>query len=262
MEGEITVMLSFGNDMLEAAAFQLALDMGCDPQDFLKSSDTIVSSRLSPGRRNIRPEKDFLRLATMGNGVVASISPEIFTFTKALLGEMNESIEVFDAKGVYFINKELEKYGKALGAFHQYYLPSAPYNYSEADGYKLEVFEGSDISKLYEYGKFPNALLYNTDQIRRDVLAVCLFNGSSIAGIAGASNDSERFWQIGIDIMPEYRNKGLATEIVSKITKEILMRGAIPYYGTWWSNIASRKVAKKCGYFPAWAETYAVDNNR
>ena len=252
-------MQQFNNDMLEAAAFQLALDMGCKPQDFLKSENTIVSSRLSIGRRMIRIDKDFFRLSTMGNGVVASVSPEIYTFTAALFQEMKNTIEVFDAKGIYFINKELEKYSKVIGAFHQYYLPLTPYNYIENDGYKLEVFEGENVSELYTLGEFPNALLYNNNATRRDVLAVCLFNGNSIAGIAGASNDSERFWQIGIDIMPEYREKGIATELVSRITKEILMRGAIPYYGTWWSNIPSVKVANKSGYFPAWVETYAVD---
>ena len=89
--------------------------------------------------------------------------------------------------------------------------------------------------------------------------AVCAFNGSSIAGMAGASNDSQRFWQIGIDVRPEYRGKGLAADLVCSLTKEVFSLGAIPYYGTWAGNIASQNTALKCGYYPAWTEVIAFE---
>ena len=251
-------MLKFKNDMIEAAAEQLSVDLACSPFDFLKDTNTTVFSKLMFGRRIFKEEKDFFHLATFGNGTVASVDPQIHSFAEALLSKM-DGVKIFDAEGVYIINKELEKYGKVLAAFNQYYLPRTPYKLPVACDFKLELYEGDQISLIYDNAVFQNALLYKNTGTRRDVLAVCAKNADKIIGMAGASNDSERFWQIGIDVLPEFRQNGLATLLVSTLTHEILMRGAIPYYGTWWSNIASQNVAQSCGYYPVWAEMYAID---
>lgn len=247
------------NEMIEVAAVQLAQDLGCQPRDFFKRENTIVISRLSQGRRNLMTERDFFRMATFGNGVVISAASEMYCFATALMEQYKNPIEVFDAKGIYVINSELQKYGKAMGQFHQYYLPISPYIYADDEETDLKVYEGEKIQQLYGNANFQNALLYRTEGVRKDVLGVGAYLGDTLVGVAGASDDSERFWQIGIDVLPEYRNKGIATLLVSRITKEILRHGAIPYYGTWWSNIASMKVAYRCNYYPAWSETYAVN---
>lgn len=70
--------------------------------------------------------------------------------------------------------------------------------------------------------------------------------------------DTDLLYQIGIDVLPQYRNNGIAVTLTSILTEEILKMGKIPYYGTCWANIASRKVARKCGYFPAWVEMNAI----
>ncbi len=251
-------MNGFRNDMLNAAGLQLALDMACTPEDFLKSENTIVRSELLSGRREFSYDQNFFRAACFGNGTVFSVSPEIYTFTAAFSKQLS-GVEVFDAKGIYFINKELEKYDKAVGAFSQYYLPDVKSVPNTDCGIKTVVFEEKDIPQLYRYKQFKNALCFKSEGQRRDVLAVCAVNGGDIAGMAGASSDSERFWQIGIDVMPQYRCRGIATHLVSRLTFEIMRRGAVPYYGTWWSNIPSRSVAKKSGYYPAWVEINAVN---
>ena len=251
-------MLTFKNDMIEAAAEQLAIDLACAPTDFLKESNTTVFSNLMFGRRNFKFEKDFFRIACFGNGAVASVDPQMHSFSEVLLQKF-EGVKLFDAEGVYIINKELEKFGKVLGAFNQYYLPKTPYQYPTSCEFRLELYENEQLVSLYDNKEFQNALLYNNNLTRRDVLAICAKNGDNVIGMAGASNDSDRFWQIGIDVLPEFRQKGLATLLVSTLTQEILMRGAIPYYGTWWSNIASRSVATNCNYYPVWVEMNAID---
>ena len=78
-----------------------------------------------------------------------------------------------------------------------------------------------------------------------------------IIGMAGASADSETMWQIGIDVLPEYRGRGIGTNLVTLLKNEVLKRGKIPFYGTVESHLNSQNIAISAGFFPAWAELYS-----
>ena len=65
-------------------------------------------------------------------------------------------------------------------------------------------------------------------------------------------------WQIGVDTLERYRNRGVAKATVSAITEYMLEKGIVPYYSTFESNAASRAVAGALGYKTAWIEM----NNR
>ena len=80
------------------------------------------------------------------------------------------------------------------------------------------------------------------------------YENREIVGVAGASNDTDQIWQIGIDVVPEKQKQHVATDIVKIISNEVLKRGKIPYYGTAWSNIASKRGAINAGYKPVWVE--------
>ena len=75
-----------------------------------------------------------------------------------------------------------------------------------------------------------------------------------ILGMAGASADSPMMWQIGINVEPEARGKGVAALLVTLLKNDILERGVLPFYGTAMSHIASQRVALAAGFRPAWAE--------
>jgi len=251
------------NEIIKSAAEQLARDYACEPGDFFAQRNRVSKARLIPGRRELRGEADFFKIATFGGVAVASVSAEMVHFTKALLAkyDVKESAELFSAAQLYLINKELSKWGKTIGANSIFYLPKTPCLYQPKGDFNIRVYNEAEIKAvLYKYKGFNHALLYsNKAQGRRDVSAVCAFEGGKLAGMAGASSDSAEFWQIGIDVKPEYRGRGLAADLVSVLTREVFMRGAIPYYGTWGGNIASQKVALKCGYYPAWSEAVAFN---
>ena len=61
-------------------------------------------------------------------------------------------------------------------------------------------------------------------------------------------------WQIGVDVLPDYRKNGIASALTSRLAAEIFARGKVPFYCTAWSNIRSVRNAIKCGFIPAWAE--------
>ena len=73
-------------------------------------------------------------------------------------------------------------------------------------------------------------------------------------GFAACSADCDTMWQIGVDVLPQYRRKGIASTLTSVLASEIIDRGKIPFYCCAWSNIKSARNAIKSGFRPAWAE--------
>ena len=61
-------------------------------------------------------------------------------------------------------------------------------------------------------------------------------------------------WQIGIDVLPEYRRQGVAGALTSTLACEILARGKVPFYCCAWSNVRSAGNAVRSGFRPAWVE--------
>ncbi|MBP3195726.1 MAG: GNAT family N-acetyltransferase, partial [Butyrivibrio sp.] len=61
-------------------------------------------------------------------------------------------------------------------------------------------------------------------------------------------------WQIGINVDPEVKAKGIGKMLVTLLKNEILGMNRLPYYGTSMSHIVSQKVALGSGFVPAWAE--------
>jgi len=88
-----------------------------------------------------------------------------------------------------------------------------------------------------------NAIQYDINHPRPDVIVIYAMWGNEVAAMAGSSADSSLMWQIGIDVSPKFRNKGLATSLVSNLAIMIMERGVVPYYGTASSNIESQAVA-------------------
>lgn len=66
----------------------------------------------------------------------------------------------------------------------------------------------------------------------------------------------ETMYQIGVDVLPEYRRKGIAASLTSRLAMEILKLGKAPFYCAAWSNLPSVRNAIKCGFRPAWVELF------
>ncbi len=64
--------------------------------------------------------------------------------------------------------------------------------------------------------------------------------------------------KVRVDVLPEYRNSGMGTYLVAKLTRELLKRDMVPFYSASVTNIGSQMVASRCGYIPAWVDTYGT----
>lgn len=68
--------------------------------------------------------------------------------------------------------------------------------------------------------EWSNALCEKRKEL--DVLGVGAYDGSKLVGLAGCSADCDCMWQIGVDVLPEYRRQGIACTLTSHLAMEIL----------------------------------------
>lgn len=229
--------------ILEVVRHQLALDMNCNVQDFLNDGVVFCEAKLNEGRRMFDRQTPYLEIATMGRGIVVSADADILDKVKPVIKDKFRD-DLFFAPFLF---------GHSL-----YYIPDIgiikklPFS----DQFTFHVREGKEIYELYDIPGFKNAIQYDKDSAHPDVLALYAMKGNEIVGMAAASADSKTMWQIGIDVLPEFRNAGIAVCLVSNLAVMIIERGIIPYYGTASSNIASQAVAHRSGFMPAWMCTY------
>lgn len=238
------------------ARMQLAKDLACSPRDFTRPSNTVMPFQVQEGRRPFQ-EREFLYVACFGRGAVFSVDPLIQGAVEEAAAR-RKGPEWFEHGTMRELDRILEPHGWEMGDVHLAYLPEFLLRRADSGLAPVRWFEGAAVRQLYENPSFPNALTYRPDSFRPDVLAVasCDEKGE-ITGLAGASADSRKFWQIGIDVLPGNRREGLGSYLVNLLTAEIIRRGVIPYYATQAGNIASQSIARKCGYYPAWVEMHA-----
>ncbi len=109
----------------------------------------------------------------------------------------------------------------------EYYLPDVKHLQRLSCDYECKVLTQPDFADLYT-PEWSNALCEERKEL--DVLGVGAYHEGKLVGLAACSADCEDMWQIGMDVLPEYRRKGIASAIVSNLAVEILERGKVPFY--------------------------------
>ncbi|MCL2029994.1 MAG: GNAT family N-acetyltransferase [Oscillospiraceae bacterium] len=232
------------HEMLRIVQSQLATDLNCSPDDFNRDGFVFCEAKENPGRRPFPRGERHFDMLTMGSAVIVSATPDILPFLREQLDGKNR----YDAFNMPFVH------GQGL-----YFLPDNPQPLPMPNGFEVKRLERNEIMKLYDLYQrddFSNAIQFDPNHPRPDVLAVLAMEGGKAAGMAGASADCGMMWQIGIDVRTEYRNRGIAAALTNRLAIEILERGKIPYYAAAICNIASQRTAYRAGFKPAWACVY------
>lgn len=238
---------------------QLAIDFNCAPEDFDKKENVITLAKDNQGRRIYGPHKEFFSMVTLGGNAVISADASMHRWLEQWSAG-KEGFWLFEHNHLMELEAELQKYGKKLWQSHHMFLPKPSVDNSSV-AFEIKWFEQEDIMALYGREEFSNALCEKFLPERPDMLAVGAMQGERIVGLAGASADTELFWQIGIDVLPEYRGAGIGTKLVQLLKDEVFRRGAIPFYGTSLSNLHSWNIALNCGFYPAWVEIETMEKD-
>lgn len=240
-------------EILEIALQQSAYDSGCAPEDFLKEKNVVVESKEDARARRYLTQPFDCDLVSYGGNIVASVRGDMMEVVRAYI-DRYPAEHCFETPNLHILNDELQKQGLRVCFMAEYFLPDLDKLCALPCAYETRVLKQPDFADLY-IDTWGNALCEKRKEL--DVLGVGAYDGDKLIGLAACSADCDTMWQIGIDVLPEYRKKGIASALTSQLAMEILARGKVPFYCAAWSNIKSVRNAIKSGFRPAWVELTA-----
>jgi len=240
-------------DILRTAVAQSAIDYGCTAEDFFRSEPVAVRSVPHPDARKYLTLPFDCSLCSYGSNVVASANAALMEPVRTYLQKFPVE-HCFETPNMHVLDDVLQPYGLKICFMAEYFLPEVELLKELPCTYEMRILEQKDFAALYK-PEWSNALCEKRRHL--DVLVVGAYDGEKLIGLAGCSADCEEMWQIGIDVLPEYRRQGIASALTSKLALEILRRGKVPFYCAAWCNIKSVRNAIRSGFRPAWVEMTA-----
>ncbi|MDO5155957.1 MAG: GNAT family N-acetyltransferase [Eubacteriales bacterium] len=236
--------------ILQIAMEQSAIDSNCNVEDFLKKENVVVESKANPEARRYLKLPHICDLTSYGNNIVATITEEYREIVEHYIDKYAME-HCFETPNMHVLNEAFRPYGFGVCFMAEYFLPDMNVLEALPCEYELRVLTQEDFAELYK-PEWSNALCEDRKQL--DVLGVGAYDNDKLIGLAGCSADCDTMWQIGIDVLPEYRKQGIASALTSRLALEILNRGKVPFYCCAWSNIKSARNAIKSGFHPAWVQ--------
>lgn len=242
-------------DTLKALLYkQIGLDYCCTEAEVKSLRNQFhVFTPLEGRRRFQQDENCFLRVCVMKNKLY-------FAGDERILAWCRKKFE--DTDGAWFmesgtlreLDRKLAEYGYGIDFMHPFYVsyePSAP----EKCPYEIRYYRGAEIEAFRGDRRWANAFTFNPTA--PDEIGVAALQDGKMIGMAGVSHDSPYMWQIGIDVLPEARGKGIGVTLVKLLKNEILKAGRIPYYGAAFSHTVSQNIAIRSGFHIAFVELTA-----
>lgn len=243
-------------DILTIALEQSAYDCNCSPEDFLSDRHVMTISRAHPKARKYIPLPLQCDLVSYGNNIVAQTSPELAeTVSKYLQTYPLE--HCFETPNLHKLDEWLEPYGLKSCFMAEYFLPDVEILKALPCPYELRILHQEDFQTLY-LPLWSNALCEQRKEL--DVLGVGAYDDGKLVGLAACSADCDTMYQIGVDVLPQYRRQGIAAALTSRLALEILKLGKVPFYCAAWCNLKSVRNAIKSGFRPAWVEVTAREH--
>ena len=241
--------------ILKIAMQQQAIDYNCAPEDFCSCENKVVISKENPKARAYLRLPFFCALTSFGNNIVASVNADIVDFvSEYITGKRIE--DCFTPPGIFTLNDELRKHGSEISFCAQRHLPDVNLIKPISCGYELKNLHPNEYLELY--GKPEWSTVTGSGKRKHlDRIAVGAYDGDKLIGLVGSEASCESMWQIGIEVLPDYRRKGVAKALTAKLVLEILSTGVVPFPGNRWANIRSLTTQLSCGFKPAWVEMTA-----
>ena len=237
---------------------QLMLDIGCkeNAEGIYRVTMNKRPERMSEGRRIYGEGGDFFRLIVYGDDAYILSDGAIYDWSRDHFGNMVPR-HMMNFHNLRALDKELIKSGYMILELQECYLPGREL-FSEDEGlHKATAIAelGEDEKKeMAGSGSFRHAIVSLGKSLT--AFAICNEKTGEKVAAAGAQRDGKYLWQIGVDVKPEFRGRSYATALVRYLTRVLLQRGNLPFYGVRPGNIISKRVAEAAGYEAAFSEIH------
>ena len=220
--------------IFERARDYLASELGCTPGELSGSGTAYV--------QNSAAQPPFIKLAAVGERVIASASPELLERVRELTGGRSRD-EIFELPFVY---------GQTI-----HFVPDNIPDLPLPGGFEYKLLEGDAVYGLAGLEGFPNSLAF--DESGRTGTGIAFFaqRDGKVLALAGAGEEYDGLWEMGVDTDPACRGQGLGAALISRLTLELMDRGRVPFYSASVTNIGSQSVAHRAGLRPLWVDSYS-----
>ena len=239
-------------EILAAAMRQSAVDFSCAEEDFRRETNVVVESVPSEGASRYLALPHICSLCSYGSNVVVSCRRDLVPEAEAYVNDAELLHRCFDLPYLYELNRILRKAGARVGWMHTFFLPDPERVFGTAPACPFETRElpPEEFPALYR-PEWMNALCSARPEL--NMLAVGAYDRGNLVGLAGCFGDCPEMWQLGIDVLPEYRRKGIASALTNRMARLVFDRGKIPFYAVGWANIRSVKNGLRSGFALAWS---------
>lgn len=235
----------------ENLQYLLSYEYNCTPTAFKRNENVLTLSVPNEKGRYCTQDGYYFHMATMGGNAVVTAAKELHPFLKEWIKD-KQGCHLFDIPNLVILEKELNTHGYTLTETYHMFLSTEHKELKK--NYPVKWFYDKEIVKFYGDKRFPNAICDKYYENRPDRIVVCAYDDDKIMGMAGCSEDAMHWQQIGIDVMPEYRSKGVGAYLVTLLKNAIEQQRDIPFYGTDIANYHSWNIALNSGFRPAWVE--------
>lgn len=217
----------------------------------LKISDNSCGVYGCESERRTRPEEGYgmpwvVAILRRGNAWWISALPRLLPEILPLVNPGNEGVSGFSNELINGITGVLSAKGiKVKSHPHALcYLPGGKAVFEQPVENIRKITKSDDISK-FGYGIPLDSIEFGS--------AFGAFQDNDIIGFAEAtplSSVIENFgiMLVGIEVVEQYRERGLGHSLLFTLTNHILNIGKLPWYHCSVTNIASQKTALSCGY--------------
>ncbi len=242
--------------ILEIALQQSAYDCCCTAKEFQQEKNSVHESVTSLKARKYLKLPHLCSLVSYGSNIVACGKKEILPEIELYINKAPSIAACFETPHLYELNDILAKVHAKICFLSEYFLPDIEliYRTKLSCPYELRVLGPDDFSDLY-IETWENALCKERRHL--DVLGIGAYDNGTLIGLAGCSADCDAMWQIGVDVLPAYRQRGIAAALTNRLARETFARGKVPFYCAAWSNVKSVKNAVRSGFKPGWIEAAA-----